>query len=270
MKAMRVRAFTLIELLVTIAIIAILAAMLLPALSKAKGQALRARCISNHKQLALAWTIYQDDFNGGLPQNTRGTPARGSTLNWVESTVHGPTMGFTQPGALMDPKRASFAPYMKSVEVYSCPAERTVYTAGKQHIPKLRSYSMNNYLNGNVQGGAQGYGPVYPAYFYKRNSELLKPSNLFVFIDAEPNSICYVPFEIPQLNQQPFFTAPGAMHNNNAAVLSYADAHAESHRWKKPIHLPGVAATASNPHPVPGDTNDVAYIRARAHHLLTP
>src|SRR6266566_9241539 len=79
--------FTLIELLVVIAIIAILAALLLPALSKAKIQAWRVQCLNNHKQLVLTWTFYQDDHNGGLPSNVRGTPPAGSGLNWVESTV---------------------------------------------------------------------------------------------------------------------------------------------------------------------------------------
>ena len=143
--------FTLIELLVVIAIIAILAAMLLPALASAKGQALRGQCISNRKQLALTWTLYLDDNSGKLPSNVRGAPPTGSGLNWVESTVHGATPGFIDTNAIIDSKRAGFAPYLTTLGVYKCPAERTIYTQGTRRVPKLRSYSMNDYLNGGVQ-----------------------------------------------------------------------------------------------------------------------
>ena len=63
---MRERAFTLIELLVVVAVIAVLMAILMPALHRAREQGKRACCLSNLKQLQLAWTMYADDFNGKI------------------------------------------------------------------------------------------------------------------------------------------------------------------------------------------------------------
>src|SRR5690242_20244667 len=121
-------AFILIELLVVIAIIAILAALLLPVLANAKDRALRTQCLNNHRQLVLTWTMYQQDNGGRLVSNVRGAPPAGAGLNWVESTVHGATTAFTDPGSFIDPKRAAFAAYWKNPAVYGCPAERSFYT----------------------------------------------------------------------------------------------------------------------------------------------
>jgi len=259
------RAFTLIELLVVIAIIAILAALLLPVLATAKDHALRTQCLSNHRQLLLTWTFYQHDHQGRLPSNVRGAPPAGTGLNWVESTVHGATTAFTDRGAFIDPKRAAFAAYWRNPAVYICPAERSVYTVGGQPVPKLRSYSMNDYMN----GGAAQYAPVPPVFFYRRDTEFRRAALLFVFIEAEPLSICYTPFEIPPSDGNSFFTAPGGLHSRRrSGVISFADAHAEVHRWMKP----GVRQVnpTMDPHPSPSDSRDVKYVRARSHHLLLP
>jgi hypothetical protein len=123
---------------------------------------------------------------------------------------------------------------------------------------------MNDYLN----GGFEQYAPVAPVTFYKRSAEFRKPSSLFVFIEVEPLSICYTPFEIPTSDRQAYFTAPSALHDRRSGVLSFADGHSESHRWEKPVLRNTTQGLMSQPHPVPSDRRDVTYIRTHAHHLL--
>jgi len=87
MKLRYHRAFTLIELLVVIAIIAILAALLLPSLTKAKLKAQGIQCLSNHKQLALAWRMYADDSRDYLPMASDGADPVLSSYAWVKGLM---------------------------------------------------------------------------------------------------------------------------------------------------------------------------------------
>jgi prepilin-type N-terminal cleavage/methylation domain-containing protein/prepilin-type processing-associated H-X9-DG protein len=259
------KAFTLIELLVVIAIIAILASLLLPALAKAKEQGYRAKCISNHKQIALAWRLYVDDNNDRITLNLRN-PRNQTTLTWVEGTIHGDTPGFNDPNALIDRRRAAFAPYISTAATYKCPAEKSTYKHGRTIVEKVRSYSMSDFMAPpNAEEPMRGPIPKGYPFPFQRAVEILNPANTFAFIDVEPGSICFTPFEIPTSDNTQWFSAPGAMHGKGA-VLSFADGHAESHRWKKPSNRK--VLVANMPHPSPTDKADVFWLRRRAHHLI--
>ena len=85
---------------------------------------------------------------------------------------------------------------------------------GGRSLPKLRSYSMNDYMN----GGAEQFAPIPPVTFYKKSAAFQRAAEVFVFIETEPLSICYTPFEIPVSDNQAYFTAPGALHQKRSAM----------------------------------------------------
>lgn len=114
------KSFTLIELLVVIGIIAILAAMLFPALGKARQSARQAECINNLKQMALAFTMYTNDNRSLYPMLTNGSAEQGVEGGWIYyENFPVPTAG------LFDLERGTIFPYLSAKKVYLCPLEKT-------------------------------------------------------------------------------------------------------------------------------------------------
>lgn len=234
--------FTLIELLVVIAIIAILAALLLPALSRAKGQAQKAVCIGNQRQLTVAWQVYADDhqghfaWNGEKDYGDRDTPGKLEPNKlWVSGGWHffKPTM--YDPKYLVEEEFASFAPYIPAVGVYDCPTDKSVIEGkdGKSH-PRIRNYSMNAYMGPSYSGRLQ----ISERFeWYLKGSDIIRlsPSDAFVFGEVNPDSICYSAYVVrmPGMAYDSFFHYPST-HHNKTGVFSFADGSVRSRKWVDP------------------------------------
>ena len=224
MKFPRSRAagFTLIELLVVIAIIAVLAALLLPALGRAKAQALAVGCMNNLKQLSLAWFFYADENLDRLVNNhgIQETRARGENWannleDWLESD------GNTNLAALTSGK---LAPYLSGgTAVFKCPSDRSVADNG----PRIRSVAMNS-LVGDPGELTHKFNPHLVQFF--QLSDMPDPSRIYVFLDEHPDTI-NDGFFMNRWDSHHWGNLPGSYHLG-AANLSFADGHVEAHRWQ--------------------------------------
>lgn len=216
------RGFTLAEMLVVIAIMAILSAILLPALSNGRTRSQAISCLNNLRQLQVAWQMFPDDNGSTLPAN-----------NYVEGIKFGSAQTYKGDSWCPGNARTDFTTaniehgqlfqYARSAAIYRCPADdsKVELPTGSDPVLRTRSYGMSSSINSEI-----AWGPI-----FRKQTELqsFNPSRLFVFIDAHEDSISDSHFAVAPTGKK-WINLPSSRHNQ-AANLSFADGHIERWTW---------------------------------------
>ena len=226
-RSCRVQGFTLIELLIVIATLAILASLLLPVLDKAKARAQRTRCQNNLKQLNFAWMMYYQDSNGHLVESYGSSNPYSWVLGSMKNINEAADPDFLRQGKLYS--------YNRDVSLYHCPTDPGAVVSGKK-VATVRSYSMNGFMGyrnpsvGPAVMSSSDYITCFP-----NDSDLKRPSELWVFVDEDERSIDDGFFVIDPSGKQWYdYPTDSARRHVYTYCLSFGDGHTDSWRIRDP------------------------------------
>jgi prepilin-type N-terminal cleavage/methylation domain-containing protein/prepilin-type processing-associated H-X9-DG protein len=239
--------FTLIELLVVMSIIALLATLLVPAMASSATDSAAAKCMSNLRQIAVAWQMYADENLGVFAYNEEG----GNPPAWISGNEdYSGNAGDTNVAYLINPVYAQIGPYVKTAALFKCPSDMSL-SFGTNGAPRVRSISMSQAIGLASGGVTLGQGPWLPSIYcggpyqcYFKQSDLGRPSpaGLFVLLEEHPDTIndAAFAFQMPTSPAATTWIDVPAKYHANACNFSFADGHVETHKWQAPQGIPSV------------------------------
>lgn len=256
--------FTLMELLVVVGVLAVVAALLLPAVARSKTRAQALFCLGNLKQLQTAWQLYADENNGWLPGVIGGSyPGSGRWVSGWMDFSNSPDN--TNTLYLTEERYSQLAPYISTPALYRCPSDRSsVVIGGRQH-QRVRSLSMNCWMN---YVGSESIGQDQFRVFRKLDDiQIPPPTKAWVLMDEREDSINDGLFKTNLKDRgvlARIVDFPASYHGRSAGI-TFADGHAEIKRWVDRRTTPPIRIRQLLELDVPSPDNaDVAWLQERS------